>query len=323
MASSWREEISDDWEAALERSDGRPWLAMAAGTIAVLVVTIVAMNLVPVEIATHGASALGAVTLLAAIVWGVAWFLTLRDATTGWKIGVGAVIWGMALLTVAGAIAWSNIAVRIDVADARRLRIDANGDPYMPPGMRPGPITRTMFDFLHDMTSEQHKRRAEFQVMGMDRLHDAWMVSNTPGILKDCGRFARIEPEIAASDRRIEAAIRHVHVRLGDVVHDEALRAELIKGFDKGVDGNRDNMRRSSALERRQLELGGALCGFLASHRWKAQGNQFMFFSRSDLAGFDKRITDWNDAVNEQNSLAADAHRRMTESGLFDDSSRY
>ena len=322
MASSWREEISDDWEAALERSDGRPWLAMAAGAIAILVVTIAAMNLLPVEVAGHGAAALGAVTLLAAIIWGVAWFLTLRDATTGWKIAVGAVIWGMALLTVAGAIAWSNIAVRIDIADARRLRVDANGDPYMPPGMRPGPITRAMFDFLHDMTSEQHKRQAEFQVMGMDRLHDAWMVSNTPGILKDCGRFVRTEPEIAASDQRVEAAIRRVHVRLSEVVRDEALRAELIKAFDKGVDSNRDNMRRSSALQRHQLELGGALCAFLASHRWKAQGNQFMFFSQSDLAGFDSRIGAWNDAVNEQNALAADARRRMTESGLFDDPPR-
>ena len=322
MASSWREEMSDDWEAALERSDGHPWLAMAAGAIAILVVTIAAMNLLPVEVAGHGAAALGAVTLLAAIIWGVAWFLTLRDATTGWKIAVGAVIWGMALLTVAGAIAWSNIAVRIDIADARRLRVDANGDPYMPPGMRPGPITRAMFDFLHDMTSEQHKRQAEFQVMGMDRLHDAWMVSNTPGILKDCGRFVRAEPEIAASDQRVEAAIRRVHVRLSEVVRDEALRAELIKAFDKGVDSNRDNMRRSSALQRHQLELGGALCAFLASHRWKAQGNQFMFFSQSDLAGFDSRIGAWNDAVNEQNALAADARRRMTESGLFDDPSR-
>ena len=210
VSSSWREEISDDWEAALERPDGRPWLAMATGTIAVLVVTIVALNLVPVEVAAHGAAALGAVTLVAALVWGVAWFLTLRDATTGWQIGVGAVIWGMALLTVAAAIAWSNIAVRLDIADARRLRVDANGDPYMPPGMHPGPIARTMFDFLHDMTSEQHKRRAEFQVMGMDRLHDAWMVSNTPGILKDCGRFARIEPEIAASD--IATAIKYCNI---------------------------------------------------------------------------------------------------------------
>ncbi|HEX7695265.1 MAG TPA: hypothetical protein VF409_12290 [Sphingomonas sp.] len=318
VSSSWREEISDDWEAALERPDGRPWLAMATGTIAVLVVTIVALNLVPVEVAAHGAAALGAVTLVAALVWGVAWFLTLRDATTGWQIGVGAVIWGMALLTVAAAIAWSNIAVRLDIADARRLRVDANGDPYMPPGMHPGPIARTMFDFLHDMTSEQHKRRAEFQVMGMDRLHDAWMVSNTPGILKDCGRFARIEPEIAASDRRIEAAIQRVHVRLGEIVRDEALRAELVKGFDKGVDGNRDNMRRASALERHQLDLGGALCAFLASHRWKAQGNQFMFFSRGDLAGFDKRITDWNDAVKEQNELATEARRKMAETGIFD-----
>ena len=322
VSSTWRDEGLDEWEAALERPDGRPWIAMLAGTGAILLISIVTMNLVPFEIAQHGAAALAAVTLLAATVWGGAWLLTLRDATTGWQIGVAAVLWGMALLTVAGAIAFANIAVRIDAANVRRIRIDANGDPHLPPGMTPGPITRTMFDFLRDMTSEQHKRQATFQVMGMDRLHDAWMVSNTPAMLKDCGRFVRVEPEIAASDQRVATAIRRVHERLTAVVRDEKMRAELIKGFDKGLNSNRDNMRRSSALERRQLEIGGDLCTFLATHRWQTQGSQFMFFAQGDVARFDALIGSWNDAVREQNALVADARRRMTQSGLFDGSGR-
>ena len=318
VSSTWRDEGPDEWEAALERSDGRPWVAMLVGAGAILVIAIVAMSLLPFEVAAHSAAALGAATLLAAIVWGAAWFLTLHDATTGWKIGVGAVLWGMALLTIAGAIAWSNIAVRLDIANARRIRIDANGDAHLPAGTVPGPITRTMYDFLHDVTSEQHKRQATFQVMGMDRLHDAWTVTNTPGMLKDCGRFVRVEPEIAASDQRVALAIRRVHTRLATVVRDEKLRAELIKGFDKGLDGSRANMQRSSALESHQLELGGDLCTFLATHRWKAQGNQFMFFSNGDVARFDALITSWNDAVKEQNALAAEARRKMTDSGLLD-----
>jgi len=323
ISPTWRDEGRDEWEAALERSDGQPWPVMLLGAGAILVIAIAAMTLLPVEVAAHSAAALGAATLLAAIVWGIAWFLTLHDATTGWKVGVAAVLWGMALLTVTGAIAWSNLQVRIDVATARHIRVDAGGNPYLPPGTSPGPITRTMFDFLHDMTSEQHKRQATFQVMGMDRLNDAWMVSNTPAILKDCGRFVRVEPEIAASDRRVAAAIRRVRERLTTVVRDETLRTELIKDLDKEIEPNRDNMRRLSALERRELELGTGLCTFLATHHWKAQGNQYMFFSQSDLAGFDKIKAAWNDAVREQNTLAADARRRMEETGLFDDPARY
>jgi hypothetical protein len=317
VSSIWRDEDREAWEAALERPEGRPWLAMLAGGGAVLLISIVTMSLVPFEIAGHGAAALGAATLLAAVTWGGAWFLTLRDATTGWKIGVAATLWGIALLTVAGAIAWSNIAVRIDIANAKRIRVDENGDPHLPPGS-PGPITRTMFDFLHDVTSEQHKRKATFQVMGMDRLHDAWLVSNTPAMLKDCGRFVRVAPEIDASDRRVAAAIARVHDRLKTVVRDDSIRAELIKGFDKGLDAGRDNMRRSSVLERRQLELGGELCTFLATHRWLAQGNQFMFYSQGDVAGFGKLITAWNDGANEQNALATEARRKMIETGLLD-----
>ena len=323
ISSTWRDDGLDEWEAALERSDGRPWIAMLAGAGAILVIAIIAINLSPVDISTHGAGALVAATLLAALVWGGAWFLTLRHATTGWKIGVAAVLWGMALLMVAGAIAVSTIAMRIDAANVRRIRIDANGDPHLPAGLAAGPITRTMFDFMHDMTSERHKREATFQVMGMDRLHDAYLVSNTPAMLKDCGRFVRVEPQIADSDRRVTASIARVHERLGTIVKDEAMRRELVKAFDKGLNTNLGNMRRSSELQRQQLEIGGRLCSFLATHRWKAQGSQFMFYNQGDVGTFDKTITDWNDAVREQTALVADARRKMSETGLLDGQSRF
>jgi hypothetical protein len=323
ISSTWPDEGLDEWEAALERPDGHPWIAMLAGAGAILLISIVAMNLSPVDISTHSAGALVAATLLAALVWGGAWFLTLQHATTGWNTGVAAILWGIALLTVAGAIAFANIAIRIDAANVRRIRIDENGEPRLPPGMAAGPITRTMFDFLHDMTSERHKREATFQVMGMDRLHDAYLVSNTPAMLKDCGRFVRVEPQIDQSDRRVTASIARVHQRLGVIVKDEAMRRELIKAFDKGLNTNLGNMRRSSELQRQQLEIGGRLCTFLATHRWKAQGSQFMFYNQSDVGTFDKTITDWNDAVREQAALIADARRKMSETGLLDARSRF
>jgi hypothetical protein len=321
ISSTWRDDGLDEWEAALERPDGHPWIAMLAGAGTILLIAIIAMNLSPVEISTHSAGALVAATLLAALVWGGAWFLTLRYATTGWKIGVAAVLWGIALLTIAGAIAVANISIRMDAANVRRIRIDENGNPRLPSGA--GPITRTMFDFLHDMTSERHKREATFQVMGMDRLHDAYLISNTPAMLKDCGRFVRVEPQIDQSDRRVTASVARVHQRLGAIVKDETMRRELIKAFDKGLNTNLGNMRRSSELQRRQLEIGGRLCTFLATHRWKAQGSQFMFYSQGDVGTFDKTITDWNDAVREQAALLADARRKMSETGLLDGRSRF
>lgn len=323
ISSTWRDEGVDEWEAALEQSDGRPWIAMLAGAGAILLIAIVAINLSPVDISTHSAGALAAATILAVLVWGGAWFLTLRDATAGWKIGVAAVLWGVALLIVAATIAFANIALRIDAANVRRIRIDATGEPRLPPGMAVGPITRTMFDFLRDMTSERHQREAMFQVMGMDRLHDAYMVSNTPAMLKDCARFVRVEPKIGQSDRRVTAAIARVHARLGEIVKDEATRRELIKAFDKGLDSNLADTRRSSELQRRQLEIGGRLCTFLATHRWKAVGGQFMFYNQGDVGTFDRTITAWNDAVREQTALVADARRKMTETGLLDSQSRF
>lgn len=323
LSSTWRDDGLDEWEAAIERPDGHPWVAMLVGGGAVLLISIIAMGLSPIDISTHSAGALVAATLLAALVWGGAWFLTLHHATTGWNIGVAAVLWGMALLMVAGAIAADKIAMRMDAANVRRIRIDENGDPRLPTGMAAGPITRTMFDFLHDMTSERHKREATFQVMGMDRLHNAYLVSNTPAMLKDCGRFVRVEPQIDDSDRRVAAAISRVHARLGVIVKDEAMRRELIKGFDKGLNTNLGNMRRSSALQRQQLEIGGRLCTFLATHRWKAQGSQFMFYNQGDVGTFDKTIADWNDAAREQAALIADARRDMNETGLLDARSRF
>jgi hypothetical protein len=323
ISSTWRDEGLDEWEAALEQSDGRPWIAMLAGAGAILLIAIVAVNLSPVDISTHSAGALAVATILAALVWGGAWFLTLRHATTGWKIGVAAVLWGIALLIVAGAIAFDTIALRMDAANVRRIRIDETGEPRLPPGMAVGPITRTMYDFLRDMTSERHQREAMFQVMGMDRLHDAYMVSNTPAMLKDCARFVRVEPKIEQSDRRVTAAIARVHARLDEIVKDEATRRELITAFDKGLNSNLANSHRSSELQRQQLEIGGRLCTFLATHRWKAVGGQFMFYNQGDVRTFNRTITDWNDAVREQTALVADARRKMTETGLLDSRSRF
>ena len=173
------------------------------------------------------------------------------------------------------------------------------------------------------MTSERRQREAMFQVMGMDRLHDAYMVSNTPAMLKDCARFVRVEPKIEQSDRRVTAAIARVHARLGEIVKDEATRRELINAFDKGLDSNLANSHRSSELQRQQLEIGGRLCTFLATHRWKAVGGQFMFYNQGDVGTFNRTITDWNDAVREQTALVADARRKMTETGLLDSRSRF
>jgi hypothetical protein len=323
ISSTWRDEGLDEWEAALEQSDGRPWIAMLAGAGAILLIAIVAVNLSPVDLSTHSAGALAVATILAALVWAGAWFLTLRHATTGWKIGVAAVLWGIALLIVAGAIAFDTIALRMDAANVRRIRIDETGEPRLPPGMAVGPITRTMYDFLRDMTSERHQREAMFQVMGMDRLHDAYMVSNTPAMLKDCARFVRVEPKIEQSDRRVTAAIARVHARLDEIVKDEATRRELITAFDKGLNSNLANSHRSSELQRQQLEIGGRLCTFLATHRWKAVGGQFMFYNQGDVRTFNRTITDWNDAVREQTALVADARRKMTETGLLDSRSRF
>jgi hypothetical protein len=323
LSSTWRDEGLDEWEAAIEQSDGRPWIAMLAGTGAILLIAIVAINLSPVDISTHSAGALAVATILAALVWSSAWFLTLRHATIGWKVGVAAVLWGIALLIVAGAIAFDTIALRMDAGNVRRIRIDETGEPRLPQGMAAGPITRTMFDFLRDMTSERHQREAMFQVMGMDRLHDAYMVSNTPAMLKDCARFVRVEPKIDQSDRRVTAAIARVHTRLGEIIKDEATRRELIEAFDKGPNSDLANSRRSSELQRRQLEIGGRLCTFLATHRWKAVGGQFMFYNQGDVGTFNRTITDWNDAVREQTALVADARRKMTETGLLDSRSRF
>ena len=323
ISSTWRDEGLDEWEAALQQSDGHPWIAMLAGAGAILLIAVVAINLSPVDISTHSAGATAAATLLAALVWGGAWFLTLHHATTGWKIGVAAVLWGIALLVVAGTIAFADIAIRLDAANVRRIRIDETGEPRLPPGTAVGPITRTMFDFLRDMTSERRQREAMFQVMGMDRLHDAYMVSNTPAMLKDCARFVRVEPKIEQSDRRVTAAIARVHARLGEIVKDEATRRELIKAFDKGLDSNLANSHRSSELQRQQLEIGGRLCTFLATHRWKAVGGQFMFYNQDDVGTFNRTISDWNDAVREQTALVADARRKMTETGLLDSRSRF
>lgn len=304
VSSSWNGEGLDDWESALERPDGHPAAALAIGGIAIAVIAAVAFASVTIDVARSVWPALGIAVLGAAMVYAIAWFVTLRHAGTGWRIGVGAGFVALAAMTVTLAVVAAKVAERAEVAALDRITLDAQGEPKWPSGVRRGPILRSGMDYLRAMNAEQRMLDKLLIVeLGLDRLANADAVTADPRLLTDCGRFAMGKVALDASDRRIAAAVATYRDTLTGAISDGALRRMAIEQTDKGATEGLAKVKQVSALQHSQLDKAGPLCTLLAKHNWRNRGNMFEFSSQAELNAFDRQVTAWNETVRQANEL--------------------
>lgn len=320
MAEAWEREL--DWENDLERPDGYPLAAMLLGGAFLLVVAIAVLGFSGFDVTAHALPAIAVAIVLAAATWGVAWWLTLRRTAIGWRIGNGVVFAGVAIGAVVIAIGMAAVSVGVDAGMMRMIRINAAGEPELPPGARPGPITRAGMDFLRDMFGEARRRQAAMVALGMDRLADAAADTADPALLRDCGRFARSRGEVDASDHRIAATAQRFRDRITQAVAQPKLRDALVKDFDHGFDTSASDRVEQTRLQHEQFDQAGLLCTFLATHRWQPAGTRFMFSDQASLSGFDRVIGPWNSLVIEQQQLTARSTARMRATGLVSDETR-
>ena len=312
-----------DWEDELERPWGHPVIALLTGIAATAFIGIILCSTLPVDVADHAGAALLVALVVAAIVWAVAWFVDLRRTTIGWGIGAPAAYGMTALVVVALAIAVANVATRLDLAMIDKIRINDKGEPELPPGTRPGPMTRMSMTYLSDTLKERHKRQALLIAgLGMDRLTNAAALTSAPQLLTDCGRFARAKPEIDASDKRITSLAEKYRRDVSAAIREPSLRRQAIDNFDKGFGSGADRLREVNGMLKTELDLAGPLCTLLARRNWRDQGSMFMFTNPGDMREFDRLITPWNDMVRKLQAFDTQSNERMRSTGMVDERSK-
>lgn len=324
MASGWGSDGVEDWEYELTRPDGFPQIALAVGVVVLGIVAVVTLSFVPVDlVAEHPFGSLGIGLLAAALVFGAAWWPSLRHAATGWRVGNAVAYVGVALIAVVVAIVFANAAVRLDAENVRRIKIDSSGEPVLPAGVRRGPITTASIDFLRDAIAERRRRDSVTHDLGLDRLANAGAVAREPGLLKDCGRFARSAPDLDTADSKFLARVDRFRAQLGAAVKDPMMRDSLIRGFDTGMSSSADDLHATNLLAHRLYDQAGKLCTMLGGRHWKPVGLMFLFSNAADLAAFRAAIDPWNELIGEGRQLAMRQQARMRESGIVDERTRY
>jgi len=316
ISTSFQLEALEDWERALERPDGRPLVASIAGSIVVAVLLSTLFELLPIDLLRNRWLGLALATGIALTTWAIGWMVTLRQTTPAWKVGSALAYGATALMVLAWSIGNAQFAVRRDAAMLQTIRIDAMGHPQLPFGVRPGPIARRGLIFFGEVMGERHYRDDLFVKLGMDRIVSAPALDARPGLLRDCGRFARGKSALDASGIRVKHISTRFRAALVDLIPDQALRGQMLASFDKGDLTQAADTLRSDQLQRAQLDLAGDLCRLLGAHRWHERNSAFEFTGAADLQRYDTLIQHWNDGVRGQQELAARFRSRLTASGF-------
>jgi len=322
-STAWDGGGLEDWEHDLTRPDGFPLVAALAGSGVIVLIAMAVFTFVDVDVVSHVATVLGGAMLVAAVVFGAAWVLTLRHATIGWNVVAGGIMAGVALMAVVVALVIAAAATQADARTVRLIRIDARGEPVLPPGVKGGPITAASIDFLRQAIAERRRREDMTRALGLDRLANAGAIQREPELVRDCGRFARSAPRIDEMDRTFLAKAQAFRTRLGGIVKDAGMRDALLKGFDDSMGSSAADMRETNGLTHQLFDQAGPLCTLLSARRWKPMGSLFMFSSRTDLTAFDRLITRWNALVREVQQIALRQDQRMRATGVVDGRTRF
>jgi hypothetical protein len=302
----------DEWAYELTRKDSFPLVATIVGSIVILVVSVV-LNM----FASHRhilVTTLGAGMIVALLVWGVAFLITLRRAEIGWKIGsfVAMIVVGL----VAGVIGIGTAitAMQNDIGAIADVKINQSFGLELPEGGARGPISKTTFAYLRVVVDDAMKHREALQALGYDGMASPFALKQRAGLLSHCDQKATVTPMIEAYYARRRAAFDKWQTDLSAIDMDENFRKGFADAGNKTHGRVVDMLQRAATNEHAQIGEMAAMCQILARHHWAEQFGHFAFSSATDLRDFNAHARREEDLSAESTALMRDSLATM-ESG--------
>ena len=306
------DEEMDEWAYELTRKDSFPLAATIGGAIIILVVSILIDSL-----AGHRhifVTTLGAATVVALFVWVVAFLVTLRHASMGWKIGsfFAMIVTGL----VAGVIGIGTTitAMQNDVGAIAEVKINPSFGLELPEGGARGPISKATFAYLKVVVDDAMKHREALQALGYDGLTSPFALKQRAGLLSHCDKKATVTPMIEAYYARRRAAFDKWQADLSAIDMDETYRKGFADAGSKTHGRVVDMLQRAATNEHAQIGEMVAMCQILARHHWAEQYGHFGVSSPADLREFNAHARREEDLSAEAAALMRDSLATM-ESG--------
>ncbi len=302
----------DEWAYELTRKDSFPMAATITGAIVILVVSVMIYNF-----SSHRhmlATTLGAGTVVALLVWAVAFLVTLRRAPIGWKIGSFFAMIVVGLVAGVVGIGTTITAMQDDVRAIAEVKINQNFGLELPEGGARGPISKATFAYLKIVVDDAMKHRQALQALDYDAMTSPDALKQHDGLLSHCDQRATVTPMIEAYYARRRAAFIKWQADLNAIDMDENFR----KGFAAAGDrshGRFDNLlQRAATNEHAQIGELVAMCQILARHHWVEQFGRIAFTSPADLRDFNAHNRREQDLSAESSALMRESLATM-ESG--------
>ncbi|MES2443621.1 MAG: hypothetical protein V4574_12390 [Pseudomonadota bacterium] len=223
------------------------------------------------------------------ILWGLAWAITIRKASPGWKIGSLIVIVLVNALVVIMRLGAPSAALASDmrgIATQFQGVLDADGNVSeikAAPGA--GPLTRVNTVVLNAMIGDIAAYGREAEAAGMGEL-DTTKLGKASPVLGRCDAIAALSARAAWYKGRYEDHLAQGH-RVGEAaVKAGEMPREALDGFEEGARAGRGKLDRRWDLFAGMAEESAALCRLLKASAWTNRGGKVLFVRQQDLEAF-------------------------------------
>ena len=303
-----RDDEAEDWEHALNRPDGYPVIATG---MCLLVIFAIAVTQGLSERSFTLWTGLLVATGSAFVLWIIAWLVTIRHTTLGWKLGSLAIIWLCALLASVWAIRSANSNMKYDLTMLDEVKW-RGGLSILPEYPDRGLLSRATIKVLNALNDEAKKQDALQNALQFQAIGNADALERDPSLLADCDRYPRAKPVLAASRKRALDALTRFRTEVDASAIQPAFKQAFMEGFDRSLAGIRGGLATVPAAVDEQLDLIGQSCTILARHHWRAQAPSILFNGhRIQMGGKHIAFTDngdlkaYNDIARRSEKLSA------------------
>lgn len=300
---------------------GRPGIATAVGAAALLLLLAVPMGprgrqpADPNEAMGYLAGEIfGSALISAGIVWGIAYWVSLRHASRNWKI-VSLVILGIVATVVSVARIGARDAPLRDDEQAALAQIEratrSSGAIDRPLQAGDGPVTAMLAAMANGALADRQAFEREAEAAQVQQVLDLELPRSAP-VFRNCGRIAALEPRAAALRGRFPAYLDAARAAAEPFVErgtlSTRLRDEYIAGA--GAPENRSRFERQWTLTAEWARESAALCSVLAERPWRRRGDLLEFDSRRDHQEAQRHIDRVNAIAEEMQRIEAETRER-------------
>lgn len=256
-------------------------------------------------------------SLLGALLWAIAYGITIRKASPGWKAGSLVVLLILGLIGSLSHVLAGGMGRVADRQDAVRTmdQLLAEGGAKGPitPGPDAGPMTRLLATAVNGRLADAKAFNDEAAADGLNTIISSTGLTKSTPALDHCDRFTTLADHATANAGRMPQILAELRKTGDEAVARGEIGQDELEGFLEGVAGAQGNYKTSWMLNAQVAEDAGKLCAILARRHWQiGSDGRILFDNHADLAAAQPILSRISDTGAQLRQARTDARRSVT-----------